>query len=84
MTCAPADGHTACRADVRAEPVEEHDLAVEQDDGHLRPVLGVRGPSAALLGFVCIRDFVVGHEDVVAALADSLAGWSHGHEDPDS
>ena len=75
----PADGHAACRTDVGAKPVEEDDLTVEQDDGHFRPVLGVRGPSAAFLGFVRIRDFLMGHEDVLAALADSLARWSHGH-----
>ena len=41
-----ADGGAALRADVRGEAIEEHDLAVEQDDGDLGPRLVVHGRPA--------------------------------------
>src|SRR5690606_26728662 len=37
-----ADGRAACGSDVSAEPIQEHDLSIKQDDGDLRPVLGMR------------------------------------------
>src|ERR671918_436806 len=44
-----ADGDAAGGADVGAEPIEEDDLTIEEDDGDLRPVFGVRGPPPPLL-----------------------------------
>src|SRR5512138_143710 len=46
----PTDGDAARRADVSAQTIEKYNLAVEQHDGHLRPVLGVRRAPSALLG----------------------------------
>ena len=44
----PADRGAALRADVRREPIEEDDLAVEQHDGDLGPCLVVYGRPAGL------------------------------------
>src|SRR4026208_916975 len=68
-----ADRDATRRPDVGAKAIEKHDLAVEQDDGHLRPVLRMRWAPSALLGSVGGSRLVVGNEDVLAALADSLS-----------
>ena len=49
-----ADGDAAGGADVGAEPIEEDDLAVEQHDRDLRPVLGVRRPASAPFGTLSV------------------------------
>src|SRR5262245_28448164 len=68
-----ADRNAARRADVRAKPIEKHDLPVEQHDGHLRPLFGMRRPAPTLLWTVDVTALDGWDEDVLSALAQTFA-----------
>src|SRR5689334_8022427 len=74
----PTDGHAAGGADVGAQPIEENDLPVEQDDRDLGPVLGMGRTPSAFLRLLSVRGFQR-NEDLLATLADSFARQSRCH-----